>query len=118
MIKIVISTDGLLEIPESVIKRYCELEGVEWFTKCFIYTKYVQVIKYYNSETKREINGCSIDRDNPSFLKVVKEYIKECIKTNECYYMKIVEIPDGVNWRIVDNENWYEYVEEVHRIWE
>lgn len=53
-------------------------------------------------------------RDDPILIKVVEELGKEA--NGRCAELKIVEIPDGVEWEI-DEYDGVESVEEKHRSW-
>lgn len=54
------------------------------------------------------------DRANPELVRVVEELGSEA---NGAYAsLKVIEIPDGVNWEIEQYDG-YETVSEVHRSW-
>lgn len=55
-----------------------------------------------------------LDRDDPDLIQVVKELGEEA--NGEHAKLKIVEVPDGVDW-YVDEYDGQETVEEVHRSW-
>jgi hypothetical protein len=132
MQKIVISTEGNLDIPESVLLRFCELEditleweiekvnmGTEMTDKGF--DKVTFDIKNYfytdSTETRGELNKDTIKRDNPNLIQAFEEYIKDCEEKKEIPYVKIIEIPDDVKWYIEDYDGWCESVVEEHRSW-
>jgi len=54
------------------------------------------------------------DRTNPLLVKVVEELGKEA--NNKCSKLKIVEIPNGIEWEI-DEYDGVETIDEVHRSW-
>lgn len=54
------------------------------------------------------------DRTDPDLIAVVEELGPAA--SGSCAKLKIVEIPDGINWKI-DEYDGYESVEEVHRSW-
>lgn len=55
------------------------------------------------------------ERDNPLLIRVVEELGEEA---NSCgSELHIVEIPDGVNWYVHEDDSGYETVHETHRVW-
>jgi hypothetical protein len=72
--------------------------------------------KIKNPKAKSQINAYAFDNDrsNPLLVEVVQ---KLGAKANGLYTtLKIVEIPDDVEWR-VDAINGKEVIREKHRIW-
>ena len=72
--------------------------------------------KIKNPKAKSQINAYSFDNDrsNPLLVEAVQ---KLGAKANGLYTtLKIVEIPDDVEWR-VDAINGKEVIREKHRIW-
>lgn len=53
-------------------------------------------------------------RDNPCLIQVVKELGKEA--NGRCAELKIVDIPDGVDWEIQEYDG-NEWVAEKHQTW-
>lgn len=61
------------------------------------------------------LNDRDIERDDKILVEVVKE-LKE--KANgRCAKLKVVNVPDGVDWEIDEYDGW-EQVEEKHRSWD
>lgn len=56
-----------------------------------------------------------VERENPILIQVVKELGVEAASGTFCK-LKIIEIPDGIEWLIQDHDG-YEYVAEAHRTW-
>ena len=56
-----------------------------------------------------------IPRDDPRLIQVIEELGERA--SGKYSVLKIVEIPDGVEWEIQENLG-YEWVAEKHRIWE
>ena len=54
----------------------------------------------------------TIDRTDPALLQVVNE-----LKDSEQLDLKIVEVPDDVQWRIEEDEMGPECVREISRCW-
>lgn len=56
-----------------------------------------------------------IERDDPVLVDIVRKLgVKASAPFAE---LKIVEIPDGVQWEICEEEDGIEYVAEAHRVW-
>lgn len=64
---------------------------------------------------RHSINARSIERTDPTLLRVIEELGSERA-SGKCATLKIVEIPDGVQWEI-DEYDGNETVREVHRSW-
>lgn len=56
----------------------------------------------------------NIPRNDPALVQVVEEMGKDA--NGRCADLKVVEIPDGVQWEI-DEYDGNEHVAEVHRTW-
>lgn len=54
-----------------------------------------------------------IDRDSPLLFQVIDEMGLEAVGPN----LEIVEVPDGVKWRIASDDPGNEWVQEVSRSW-
>ena len=55
-----------------------------------------------------------IERNNPKLVECVEKLGEEA--NDMCAELKVVEIPDDVNWEIGEYDG-LEWVEEVHRRW-
>lgn len=76
---------------------------------------------------KKEGEGLKNIRTNEKFHKFMEDrnfIIRKVEYSNvtECHYIKIVEIPDNVEWKIQDGmldgyEEFGEYIVEIHRTW-
>ncbi|MBD2861625.1 hypothetical protein [Paenibacillus oceani] len=66
---------------------------------------------YYSFTRDRD---CKSLRTNPDVLSVIEELGKEA--NGPCSDLRIVEIPDDIEWTITDYDG-LEQVEEVHRVW-
>lgn len=56
-----------------------------------------------------------IKRDNPYLIEIIKEMGQDA--DGECARLKIVEIPDDVDW-FIDEYDGLEHVAEKHRTWD
>lgn len=81
----------------------------------FCYTKDLgKKFKYTKESQKFYIYDENIKRDDPDLVKVVEELGE---KANGSYAeLKVVEIPDGINWEI-DEYDGNESIEEKHNSW-
>lgn len=63
------------------------------------------------------LNQCGqlVPRNDAMLVRVVEELSAEA--NGHCAELKVVTIPDGVQWQIVKTDGG-EHVSEVHRIWE
>jgi hypothetical protein len=137
---------GGFGLSDEGIKRYAELKGLKLYPEVGKYdsttywtvpiNKRSKLLKHYwknqndpdlcNSLTKKEQNKLNkeldksiiynryIPRDDPILVQVVEE-LKE--KANgDCAKLKVVEIPDGVDWEI-DEYDGNESIEQVHQSW-
>lgn len=55
-----------------------------------------------------------IERDDPTLVKVVEDLGSKA--NGEFAQLDVVEIPDGVNWKIEEYDG-MEHVAEIHRTW-
>jgi len=85
---------GGFSLSEAGITRYLELKGMEWPNAGF-----------YDRD---------IPRDDPILIQVFKELGDAA--NGFAADLKIVEIPDGVDWEIEEYDG-NEWVAEVHRTW-
>ena len=73
-------------------------------------------LKYFNELGGTDFkHSCDIDRSSVHLVRTVEELKKEA--DGLFAKLKIVEIPDNVNWGI-DEYDGMEWVSERHRIWE
>lgn len=63
---------------------------------------------------KYELDKRDIPRDDPDLIKIVKELGEKA--NGSCASLKIVEIPDNMEWEISEYDG-FESVEEKHRSW-
>lgn len=120
-------------------KRLAELEGKEIFF--YKQSKYSfkngkdEYIKINNLEDKSMFiysmskdlgevtnelpNNCwfndrNIERNNPNLIKVIEELGNKA--SGDCANIKIVEIPDDVEW-VIEEYDGSEWISEIHRTW-
>jgi hypothetical protein len=102
------------------IKRYAELKDIELYFEddeqdSEFYSAYTEPKEERTDDEDSFFDVCDIKRDDPALVQTVKELGS---KANPSYSrLKIVEIPDGVDWEIYENEFGHERVVEKHRKW-
>lgn len=83
--------------------KECTEDEIRWLE---IDVKYKKAKSWYS--------GYFDDRANPVLVKAVEILGKKA--NGECAELKIVEIPDGIEWSIGEYDG-IEYIEEIHRRW-
>jgi hypothetical protein len=103
--KIVINSDfGGYGLSEAAIKRYAELIGLD-----ITFDGGAWVYRDGNW-----FDAYSIPRNDPELVQAVEELgFDACDRFS---LLKVVEIPDDVDWEIVDYDG-MEHIAEVHRTW-
>ena len=121
--KIVINKSyGGLHLSHKAVLRYFEIKKTDIFWQ----KGYNSIwYNYYSNADTDDLNNLldmnyisieSISRDDPVLIQVVKEL--EIDAHGQASDLKIVEIPDDVDWCIeVDEIKDGEYILEVHRTW-
>jgi hypothetical protein len=110
--KVVINTDwGGFGLSDDAIRRYAELKGITLVEETNEYgiTFYVDQI---NDESYFESHD--FDRTDPALIQVVEEMGDASF--GWAAKLKIVEIPDGVDWYVSDYDG-VEHIAERHRTW-
>jgi hypothetical protein len=83
-------------------KKYLETGKTSWFLTIF------------SPDGKYVISEREIDRDDPILVQVVEELGNEA--NGDCAKLRVVEIPDGVEW-IIEEYDGLEHIAESHRTW-
>lgn len=110
---------------------YCnnkELKTVQSIECLFRFTEgdlndkeYKKLFDQYYSIQHRGLEINDSNRTNPELVKLVEEYCENCSGTDDswygCYPMKVVEIPDNIEWYVDQPEGCNEIIREKHRIW-
>ncbi len=110
--KIVINADyGGFGLSDEAIRMYADLAGFKLYEQ----VEGSFTMFYRDAEMKDYFLDVDIPRDNENLVKVVETLGFEA---NGRYSdLKIVDIPDDVNWMIMENDG-REWVAERHRTWE
>jgi hypothetical protein len=104
MVKVVINRDfGGFGLSKEAIDRYCKEKGIEpgeWSKT---------VWGFYSNFNERDVL-----RDDEVLVRIVEEMGEAA--DDECSKLKVVEIPDDVDWYIEEYDG-SEWVAERHRTW-
>ena len=109
--KIVINSDyGGFSLSNWAIETYADRKGIKLKkekTTCGI-------TLYTNVDTNEDFGSWDIERNDPVLVKIVEELGGKSF--GFAANLKIVEIPDDVNWEVVDYDG-MEHIAEKHRTW-
>jgi hypothetical protein len=128
--KVVISRMYGYEVPYEVIMEYSNLSGIKInaFWDDFENNSEIEVKDPKEHDGELFINyrlengdmffGESIARTDPFLIKSVEKYNQERYYPGLFLRLKIIEIPDDVDWKIAYDSEWgNEWIEEKHRTW-
>lgn len=129
--KIVINTCyGGFGLSDAATKRYAELNGIKLYKEdqgyiTHFFTVPVEEYKKIDAECKLarnydKINAIyytlrNVERTDNYLIQVIEELGEAA--NGSCAKLKIIDIPDGVEWDI-DEYDGYESIHEKHRSWE
>lgn len=110
---------GGFRLSKEAVLRYGELKGI---TLYYEMDDHGFVDMYYTKPKNERVDendgffyeGYEIERNDPALVQVVEELGKAA--NGQHAKLKIVEVPDDVNYEIHDYDG-RESVHEVHRVW-
>lgn len=114
MKKIVINACfGGFSLSEKAILRYAEIKGINLVSEVDFK---LEMVHYYVDSIHNDnyFNDFDIPRDDPALIQVVEELQHDA--DGYAANLKIVEIPDDVEWHIAEYDG-SEHVAENHRKW-
>lgn len=112
MKEIVINNNcGGFGLSDEAIRLYLTKKGIE-FTKKPSRWDSTGIDFYINDDKFFSVRD--IKRDDPILVELVKEL--NIASFGECATLKIIEIPDDVEWQIEEYDG-SEWVAEKHRVW-
>ena len=111
--KIVINTCyGGFGLSDKAILRYAELSDIKLYKKEDGYFSHYDTNPEFSDDSY--FSSSDIERNSPILIQVVEELKDEA--NGSCANLKVVEIPDDVDWTIEEYDG-LEHVAEVHRTW-
>lgn len=113
MTQVVINCDfGGFGLSDKAVERFFQLKGWTLISET---TKYGNKLFYKESVSDDTIfDEYDLDREDKDLIKVVKELGSKA--NGEYSSLKILTIPDDVNYEIVEYDG-REHIAEVHRTW-
>lgn len=69
----------------------------------------------YENETGSDYYDWDIPRNDPILVSIVEELDED--SWGKYAELKVVEIPDGIEWHISEDDTGKEWIAEVHRTW-
>jgi hypothetical protein len=111
--KIVINTTpGGFILNEKGISEFLNRKGVSFVIE---HGKH-EITSFLVGEKQELFSSHDIDRSDPVLVEMVETFGDDIVDVNYCH-LKVVEIPDGVKWVVIEEEWGEEYVAEQHRTW-
>ncbi len=115
MVEVVINRCfGGFDLSHKAVMRYAELKGIKLKASLHFSSGELKVYDY-TTEDGEWFFPRDIPRDDPALVQVVRELGSEA--DGMFASLKIVSIPDDVEWEIEEYDG-KEWVSEVHRRWE
>lgn len=116
---------GGFNLSDAAFERYLDLKEITWhkskeqrFGSYHYYTipeeEWNRLYDYKQEKSNMFLNHDKIERDDPILVQVVESLGD--LASGEFSKLKVVEIPDDVNWKISDYDG-IESIHEVHRVW-
>lgn len=72
-------------------------------------------IDWFNEKHGIIVDQYDLERTDPKLVECV-EFLGSAVASDGCAKLKVVEVPDGVEWQIEEYDG-MEHVAEVHRTW-
>lgn len=101
-----------LSLSREAIELFLTTKGIDYEYSTFLGIDVFTIGKCQRFYTQ------NIERDDPVLVSIVRQLGDKAngISSEFCS-LKIVEIPDGVQWEIAADDDGSECVAEVHRVW-
>lgn len=114
--KIVINGDhGGFGLSDEAFEEYLKRSGIEYEKReDFRLRSIVSVNFYRKGEEEGILLDYDIPRDDPVLVSIVEEMGEDSF--SKYAYLKVVEIPDDVEWEIKEYDG-MEHIAEKHRTW-
>ena len=109
--KIVINSDyGGFSLSDWAIETYADRKGINLKKEKTTFG----ITLYTNVDTNEDFESRDIERNDPVLVKIVEELGSKSF--GFAANLKIVEIPDNVNWEVIQYDG-LEHIAEKHRTW-
>lgn len=109
--KIVINSDyGGFSLSDWAIETYADRKGIKLKKEKTTF----DITLYTNIDTNEPVESRDIERNDPVLIKVVEDLGSKSF--GFAANLKIVEIPDDVDWEVVQYDG-LEHIAEKHRTW-
>jgi hypothetical protein len=82
----------------------------------YCYTKDLGDIVTRDTMTYCYFSAYDIPRDDPTLIEIIEEFGSDKISSTYSL-LKIIEIPDNIEWEIEESEEGIEWISEKQRIW-
>lgn len=109
---------GGFSLSNQGFERYLELKGIEYETKPSSFPLREGDKDYYTrghlGDNDYYLFDYELDRNDPALIQTIEELSEKA--NGWCADLGIVEIPDDVEWEIVEYDG-FEHVAEKHRTW-
>ena len=110
--KIVINSDyGGFSLSDLAIEIYADRKGIKLKKEK---NTFGGIILFTNVVTNEDFESRDIERNDPILVKIVEELGSKSF--GFAANLKIVEIPDDVNWEVIQYDG-LEHIAEKHRTW-
>lgn len=109
---------GGFGLSETAVRRYLQIKGVPvWVENRSVLggaLYWLAPAQGVDTDERERFDDRNLERDDPVLLQVVEELGDAA--SGRFAQLKIVEIPDGVKWKIYEREG-EEWIAEEHRTW-
>ncbi len=113
--KVVINSRiGGYSLTSDALRLYCELAKIPHWVSDTYDTHYEDRHVYFGDG--EILSHWDIPRHDPNLIKVVEQMGD--LAAGPFTKLKIIDIPDGIEYVVIENENGTEYIAEKHRTWD
>lgn len=103
---------GGFGLSDQAIEHYAKVKKIELIRRDATWR--TNGYDYYYADPQEYFSPRDIPRDDPALVQTVQDLGDEA--NDFASELKIVEVPDGVDWQIQDYDG-IEWVAETHRTW-
>ena len=110
---------GSILTRKGIVFETCKMSGIEFYTAGHLGENDHRIYSWYKFDKKYEsLNGMEVERisrTDHDLIAVIEELDVEA--NGFCAKIRIVEIPDDVEWHIEEYDG-FEHIAENHRTWD